>query len=114
MQMLVRHRALCALPLVGGIGAGYGFAAKQGSCGSLVGPIFAAKCHGRQLEYQLKFQLAGTGVRTLIAAGLGAGLGHRRRRPVQGTPPPSKPAPTPCPQPPPPRPPPPPPPPPPT
>jgi len=86
MKTFLKYLALCALPLACGIGAGYGFAAKQGSCGSLVGPIFAAKCHGRQLEYQLKFQLAGTSVGTLIAASLGAWLEHRRRRAVQGTP----------------------------
>jgi hypothetical protein len=92
MKMFLRHLALCALPLVGGIGAGYGFAAKQGSCGALVGPIFAAKCHGRQLEYQLKFQLAGTAFGTLIAASVGAWLEHRRRRAVQGTPSPGEPS----------------------
>ncbi len=86
MKTFLKQLALCAIPLACGIGAGYGFAAKQGSCGSLVGPIFAAKCHGRQLEYQLKFQLAGTGFGTLIAASVGAWLEHRRRRAVQGTP----------------------------
>lgn len=92
MKTFLRHLAVCALPLVVGIGAGYGFALKQGSCGALVGPIFAAKCHGRQLEYQLKFQLAGTAFGTLIAAGLGAWLEQRRRRAVQGTPSPGEPS----------------------
>ena len=83
MKILLRHLVLCALPLVCGVGAAYGFARSQKSCGSLVGPIFAAKCHGRQLEYELKFQVAGTGVGTVIAATLGAWLEHRRRRAVQ-------------------------------
>ena len=83
MKIFLRHLALCALPLVCGIGAGFGFARSQASCGSLVGPIFAAKCHGRQLEYELKFQIAGTGFGTLVAASLGAWLEHRRRRVVQ-------------------------------
>ena len=87
MKTFFRHLALCALPLVCGIGTGYGFARTQGSCGSLVGPIFAAKCHGRQLEYQLKFQLAGTGFGTVVAASLGAWLEQRRRRVV---PPPTR------------------------
>jgi len=85
MRMLLRHILIAALPLVCGIAAGSGFAlkARQASCTALVGPIFAAKCHGRQLEYQLQFQTAGTAAGSLLAAVLGAWLEHRRRRAVQ-------------------------------
>jgi hypothetical protein len=84
MGTFFRHLVVCALPLACGYGAGYGFAATRASCGSLVGPVFAAKCHGRQLEYQMRLQLAGTGLGTLVAATLGTWLEHRRRRAVQG------------------------------
>ncbi len=83
MRILLRHFLLAALPLGLGLGAGYGFASTQRSCGSLVGPIFAAKCHGRQLEYQIMLQTAGTGLGTLVAATAGAWLEDRRRRAVQ-------------------------------
>ena len=85
MRMLLRHILIAALPLVCGIAAGSGFAfkARQASCTALVGPIFAAKCHGRLLEYQMKFQTAGTAIGTVVAAALGAWLEHRRRRVVQ-------------------------------
>jgi hypothetical protein len=92
MRTFFRQLAVCTLPLVGAIGAGYGFAAMQRSCGSLVGPIFAAKCHGRQLEYQMKFQLAGTALGTVLAAALGTWLEHRRRRVVQPTTPAGEPS----------------------
>src|SRR2546425_13319665 len=68
MKIFFRHLVLCALPLATGFGAGYGFTMIQGSCSAMVGPIFSAKCHGRQREYQIKFQLAGAGAGTLIAA----------------------------------------------
>jgi hypothetical protein len=80
MKLFLRHLGLCTLPLLGAIGAGYGFATRQASCMSLVGPIFVAKCHGRQLEYQLRFQLAGAAAGTLVASGLGVWLERRRRR----------------------------------
>lgn len=48
----------------------------------MVGPLFASKCHGRQLEYQLLFQTAGTAIGTLIAALIGFWLELRRRRVV--------------------------------
>ena len=70
MKLFFRHLVVVALPLVLGLAGAYG-------------PIFAAKCHGRLLEYQMKVQTAGTGVGTLIAAALGAWLEHRRRRAVQ-------------------------------
>lgn len=92
MKTFFRHLALCALPLACGAGAGYGFARTQASCGSLVGPIFAAKCHGRQLEYLVKFQMAGTVFGTLVAASLEAWMEHRRRRAVPPTTPPGGPS----------------------
>jgi len=45
----------------------------------MVGPIFAAKCHGRQHEYQLYAQTAGTVLGTLILAFIGAWRERRRR-----------------------------------
>ena len=83
MRILLRHLIIAAVPLACGIAASYGFALAQGSCGALVGPIFAAKCHGRQLEYQLLAQTAGTALGTVIAALVGAWLELRRRRVVQ-------------------------------
>ena len=80
MRIILRHLLLAALPLLLGVAAGTGFAVRQASCNSLVGPLFAAKCHGRQLEYQIRFQIAGTLVGSLIAACVGAGLEMRRLR----------------------------------
>ncbi len=79
MRIIIRHLLLAALPLILGVAAGYAFTMKQASCASLVGPLFAAKCHGRQLQYQLLFQIAGTGAGSLLAAVVGAGLEFRRR-----------------------------------
>src|SRR5213076_2165239 len=61
MKILLRHLVLCALPILFAAGAGYGFTTIQGSCGAMVGALFAAKCAGRQREYQARFQLAGAG-----------------------------------------------------
>ena len=83
MKVFFRNLVLAALPLGFGVGASYGFALSQQSCGKLVGALFASKCHGRQLEYQILFQTAGTGAGTLVAAVAGAWLEHRRRRAVQ-------------------------------
>jgi len=69
-----------------GAGAGYGFTFIRGSCGAMVGALFAGKCAGRQREYQARFQLGGAAGGTLIAALLGTWLEHRRRRTVQETP----------------------------
>ena len=80
MKVLLRHFALGALPLVGGVGAGLGFAALQRSCVALVGVVLAAKCHARQLEYQTRFELLGAAVGVVVAAGLGAWLERRRVR----------------------------------
>lgn len=80
MKLFLRHLALAALPLLLGVAAGWGFALTQGSCGALVGPLFASKCHGRQLEYQILFQTAGTALGTILAALLGVWLERRRGR----------------------------------
>ncbi len=82
MKIALRHLSLAALPLVLGLGCGWGFALTQGSCARLVGPLFAAKCHGRQLEYQILFQTGGTALGTVIAGAMGAWLELRRRRAV--------------------------------
>jgi len=86
MKILLRHLVLCSLPVLFAAGAGYGFTFIQGSCGAMVGALFAGKCAGRQREYQARFQLGGAGAGTVIAATLGTWLEHRRRRAVQGTP----------------------------
>lgn len=86
MRVLLKHICLASLPLLFGLAAGWGFAYLQGSCGALVGPIFAAKCHGRQLEYQLLFQTGGTVLGCLVAATLGAKLELRRGRAVPQAP----------------------------
>ena len=86
MKIFLRHVVLCSLPLLFGAGAGYGFTFIQGSCGAMVGALFAGKCAGRQREYQAKFQLGGAAAGTVIAATLGTWLEHRRRRAVQVTP----------------------------
>ena len=83
MKILFRHFLLAAVPLVCGIAASYGFAHMLGSCAALVGPVFAAKCHGRQLHYQLLAQTAGTALGTVLAAFIGTWLELRRRRVVQ-------------------------------
>ena len=79
MKILLRHFILAAVPLACGIAASYAFARTQGSCTALVGPLFASKCHGRQLEYQLVAQTAGTALGTLLAALIGSWLERRRR-----------------------------------
>ena len=82
MKILLRHLLIAAVPLLLGVAASYWFAQVQGSCNALVGPLFASKCHGRQLEYQLRVQTAGTALGTLIAALIGSWLELRRRRVV--------------------------------
>jgi hypothetical protein len=80
--IVMKHLCIALIPLACGVAAGLTFAYTQERCGSLVGPVFAAKCHGVQLEYQLLFQTAGTLIGCLITAGLGAWLELRRRRVV--------------------------------
>ena len=83
MRILLRQFMIALLPLIFGLGASWGFAFSQDTCGRLVGPIFAPKCHWMQLEYQLLFQTAGTLLGCFIAAVLGARLEARSRRVAQ-------------------------------
>jgi hypothetical protein len=83
MKVAFRHFFIALLPLVFGLAASWGFAFSQNTCGRLVGPVFAPKCHWIQLQYQLGFQSAGTALGCLVAAWLGAWLELRRRRAVQ-------------------------------
>jgi len=83
MKVFLRHFFIALLPLVFGLGAGWGFAFSQNTCGRLVGPVFAPKCHWIQLEYQIMFMMAGTALGCVIAATLGSWLELRRRRAVQ-------------------------------
>src|SRR3989442_12006175 len=81
MRILLRHLLLAALPLVLGVAAGQGFwLTQKQSCSRLVGPLFSAKCHGRQLEYQSLFQTVGTATGSVLAALVGGWLELRRRR----------------------------------
>jgi len=83
-RVMLRHLLLAALPLVLGVAAGQGFwLTQKQSCSRLVGPLFAAKCHGRQLEYQGLFQTVGTATGSLLATLVGGWLELRRRRVVQ-------------------------------
>jgi hypothetical protein len=83
MRVFLRHFLIALLPLVFGLAAGWGFAFSQNSCGRLVGPVFAPKCHWIQLEYQIMFMMAGTALGCVLAATLGSWLELRRRRAVQ-------------------------------
>ena len=80
MKLQMRHFVVALLPLLFGVAASYGFAFSQNTCGRLVGPIFAPKCHWIQLEYQLGFMMAGTLLGCVIAAVVGASLERRSRR----------------------------------
>jgi hypothetical protein len=76
-RLVARHVALGFLPLVMGIGAGWLFAAQQPSCGSLVGPLFAAKCGRMLVQYQLWIQTAGTAGGCFIGTVFGIWLDRR-------------------------------------
>jgi hypothetical protein len=78
MKVAIRHVVLALLPLVIGVGAGRVFAHGQPGCGSLVGPLFAAKCGRMLVQYQLWFQTIGTAAGSLLAAALGIWLEWRR------------------------------------
>ena len=80
MRIFRRHFFITLLPLIFGVAASWGFAFSQDTCGRLVGPIFAPKCHWIQLQYQLGFQMSGTVLGCLIAAVVGAWLEGRSRR----------------------------------
>jgi hypothetical protein len=87
MRTFLRHFFIALLPLGFGLGAAWGFAFTlvytHNTCGRLVGPIFAPKCHWIQLEYQMEWMMAGTALGCVIAATLGWRLELRRRRAVQ-------------------------------
>jgi len=79
-RMLTRHLVLAFLPLLLGVAAGWWFASQQHGCGSLVGPLFAARCTRIQMQFQLWFQTAGTALGGFVAAGAGIWLERRRTR----------------------------------
>ena len=79
-KIVARHLILSMLPLVVGVGAGIVFAQQQHGCGSLVGPLFAAKCGRVLVQYQLWFQTLGTAGGGLLAALLGIWLERRRTK----------------------------------
>ena len=83
MKVFLRHFVIALLPLIFGLGASWGFAFSQHTCGRLVGPVFAPKCHWIQLEYQIGFMMAGTALGCIAAAMLASWLERRRRRAVQ-------------------------------
>lgn len=83
MKVVFRHFCLALLPLVFGLAAGWGFAFSQDSCGRLVGPVFAPKCHWMQLEYQILFHMGGTAFGCLLAWVFGSWMELRSRRAVQ-------------------------------
>ena len=84
MAVTLRHLVIASLPLLFGLGAGWGFAYMQESCGRLVGFLFTAKCRGVQLEYQMIFQTWGTAAGCVVAAVLGAWLERRREQARDG------------------------------
>jgi hypothetical protein len=79
-RIVIRHIVLAFLPLAIGIGAGWVFINQQPSCGSMVGPLFSAKCGRMLVQYQLWFQTMGTGVGAALVASLGIWLERRRQR----------------------------------
>jgi hypothetical protein len=80
MKIAMRHMVLAFLPLAIGVGAGWVFAHQQPGCGSLVGPLFAAKCGRMLVQYQLWFQTLGTAAGCVLAALLGIWLERRRMK----------------------------------
>jgi len=83
MRTFIKNLLIGALPLLLGVAAGYVFTHTRASCGSMVGPLFAAKCHGRVLQYQVQFQTAGTALGCLVVALIGMARELRARRAVQ-------------------------------
>jgi hypothetical protein len=79
-RLAARHVTLTFLPVVIGIAAGFVFAARQGTCGSLVGPLFAAKCGRMLVQYQLWIQTGVTVALAALATAVGIWLERRRTR----------------------------------
>ena len=77
-RIVARHVVLAFLPLGVGVAAGWYFINHQPSCGSLVGPLFAAKCGRRLVQYQLWFQTLGTAAGAALGALVGIWLERRR------------------------------------
>src|SRR5258708_38915355 len=88
MRIVIKNLLIAALPLLLGFAAGYEFSHTRASCGSMAGPLFAAKCHGRVLQYQSKFQRFGTALGCGVAALIGAAreLPARRARQSRASP----------------------------
>ena|SRR5215510_1766472 len=80
IRIVARHIVFAFLPLAIGIGAGWVFINQQPSCGSMVGPLFSAKCGRMLVQYQLWFQTMGTGVGATLVALLGIWMERRRVR----------------------------------
>jgi len=83
MRIVIKNLFIAALPLLLGLAAGYLFTRSLSSCGRMVGPLFAAKCHGRVLQYQIQFQTLGTALGCVIVALIGVVRELRARRAVQ-------------------------------
>lgn len=79
-RLVIRHVTLTLLPVVIGVAAGWVFVTQQPGCGSLVGPLFAAKCGRRLAQYQLWIQTGATVALAVLMAGLGIWLERRRDR----------------------------------
>lgn len=76
-RLMARHVVLGFLPLAMGVAAGWVFMSQQPSCGSLVGPLFAAKCGRMLVQYQLWIQTAGTAGGCFIGTVFGLWLERR-------------------------------------
>src|SRR5260370_17961859 len=83
MRIVIKNLLIAALPLLLGFAAGYAFSHTRASCVSMVGPLFAAKCHGRVLQYQMQFQTLGTALGGVLVALIGVVRELRPRRAVQ-------------------------------
>ena len=84
-RLVARHVTLTLLPVVIGIAAGYVFVSQLPSCGSLVGPLFAAKCGREIVQNQLWIQTGVTLALAVLATMIGVWLERRRNRRTQVT-----------------------------
>lgn len=81
-RLVSRHVTLSLLPVVIGIAAGAVFASRQQTCGSLVGPLFAAKCGRMLVQYQLWIQTGVTVALAVLATMVGIWMERRKNRRV--------------------------------